>query len=353
MKFARVILYLITLATLIGAAFFYRWIGTYLILSVIFAYILNPWVSWLERKGFPRVLAVLTVYLFFGAIIAWGIIRILPLFIDQAQNLITYIKSQSVQGEITLMQISFIQNLQHQVAKISAQVPILKLNDIFVSLVKSANQGLMNIPNLLLNNYQKILEAITLITTVPLIGFFLLKDNARFKRDFISMIPNRYFEIVIILLNKIDEIVGNYLRALFYEVSIVGTLSSIVLSLLGVKYGILIGLVAGLTNIIPYFGPIMGIFFAVSSILIFGSPAIMIIYVIIAMYLIQVIDNNIVYPLVVGTTINMHPLFILLTVLAGGWAGGLVGMLVSVPLVYLVYGILKVLFINLRDFEML
>jgi predicted PurR-regulated permease PerM len=71
------------------------------------------------------------------------------------------------------------------------------------------------------------------------------------------------------------------------------------------------------------------------------------------MYLIQVLDNNIVYPIVVGTSINMHPLIVFLTVLAGGWSGGIVGMLVSVPIVYLVYNLTKVLYVNFKEYKML
>jgi predicted PurR-regulated permease PerM len=352
-KLARIILYLITLAVLVFGVMFYRLIGTYLILAIIFAYILNPWVSWLERRRIPRIAGILIVYLINAAFIAWALYRVLPLIVGQAQNLLAFVTAASSGGEISLTKIPIVQTIQARLTVIDAQVPILKLSENFVMVLGEINKGLINIPNLLVNNYQKILEAVSVIATVPLIGFFLLKDTAQFRKDFLSLIPNRYFEIALILLHKVDEIVGKYLRALFYEVLIVGTLSSVVLTALGVKYGILIGFLAGLANVVPYFGPIMGVLFAVLSILLTGNPLILILYVIIGMYLVQVIDNNLVYPLVIGTTINMHPLFILLTVLAGGWAGGLIGMLVSVPVVYLIYGLLKVLYINLRDFKML
>ena len=140
---------------------------------------------------------------------------------------------------------------------------------------------------------------------------------------------------------------------MFYEILIVGGLASIVLTSLGVPYGIMIGFTAGLANIIPYFGPWMGGLLAVVSVLMSGLPPITILYVGIGMYLIQVLDNNIVYPIVIGTSINMHPLIVFLTVLAGGWAWGLLGMLVSVPLVYLIYSFTKVLYINLKEFKVI
>lgn len=211
----------------------------------------------------------------------------------------------------------------------------------------------MNIPSLLIKNYGKIFEAVSLIASVPIIGFFLLKDNVKFKKAVLSIIPNKYFELVVIILHKIDDVIGKYLRAVFYEILIVGTLASAALTMLGVPYSILIGYSAGIANIIPYFGPWLGGFFAVLSILIAGLPPIMILYAGLAMYLIQVVDNNFVYPMVVGMSIEMHPLIVLLTVLAGGWAFGLLGMLVSVPVVYLIYSVTRVLFLNLKEFKMI
>jgi len=353
MKLTKIVLYLIILTIIVAGMLFYSWIIKYLIGAVIFAYIINPWINWLEKYYVPRFLGIIMVYVVMGLLVAWGVIKILPTVIDQAQNLLEFIRSSSRQGEISLLKIPFIQNLQQKVIKIDTQVPILKLNDNFINIIKSMNYALMNVPNFLVDNYQKILEAVTLIATIPLIGFFLLKDNHKFRKDFLKLIPNRYFEIVIILLHKIDEIVGRYLRAMFFEIIIVGSLAAIVLRFLGVSYAFLIGFMAGIANVIPYFGPIMGVLFAIVSILITGNPPILIFYSIIAMYLIQVFDNNIIYPVVIGKSIEMHPLIVLLTVLAGGWAWGLIGMLVSVPIVYLIYGVIKVLYINLREFNLI
>jgi predicted PurR-regulated permease PerM len=353
MKLTQIAMYILILAALAAGVFFYSWVFKYLIFAVIFAYILNPWVTWLERRHLPRIFGIMIVYLIIGFLITWGVYRVLPVIITQAQNLLALVKNSSQQGEISLLKIPFMQDILTKVDDIDAQAPILNLHYHFIRIINAMNDGLMNIPNLLLNNYQKILEAVSLIATIPLIGFFFLKDNVKFRQDILKMVPNRYFEIAIITMHKVDEIVGRYLRAMFYEIVVVGSLASIVFTILGIDYAILIGFMAGVANIIPYFGPIFGVLFAIMSILLSGSPLILILHVIIGMYIIQVIDNNLVYPFVVGTTINMHPLVVLLTVLAGGWAWGIVGMLVSVPVVYLVYGVMKVLYTNLKEFKML
>jgi len=91
----------------------------------------------------------------------------------------------------------------------------------------------------------------------------------------------------------------------------------------------------------------------VLTVLITGKPLSMMIYAALAMYLVQVLDNNFVYPVVVGKTIKMHPLIVLVTVLAGGWFGGIIWMLVSVPLVYIVYSLVRELYINLKQFRLI
>lgn len=353
MKIARLFLYFVIITGIVGAVFFYSWIAQYLIGAILFTYIFNPWINWLEKHYVPRLFGIFIVYAVIGLIVTWGVITFFPILINQAENLLELIQNPYRKGEISLLNVDFVRNLQLNIIQIDNHVPILKLNDNFVKLITQLNHTLMDIPGLLINNYQRILEALSLIATIPIIGFFLLKDNYKFRKDFLSLIPNRYFEITLILMHKVDEIIGKYLRAMVYEIIIVGGLSAIVLSFLGINYAVLIGFLAGLANIIPYLGPFMGVLFAISSILISGSPPILILYVIIAMYLIQVLDNNIVYPYVVGTTIEMHPLMVLLTVIAGGWAWGLFGMLVSVPLVYLIYNVIKVLYLNLRDYELI
>jgi predicted PurR-regulated permease PerM len=353
MNLTKLFLFLIILAVVVAGIMFYSWVFKYLIGAVIFTYIFNPSVCWLERRRIPRILGILIVYSVIGTFIAWSAIMVLPILIDQAQNLFEFIKTNSEQGEISLLKVSFVQTLLSYIDYLDSQVPILKLHDSFITIIKDLNHSVMNIPKIIVTNYQKILEAISLIATIPLIGFFLLKDNVKFRKDILKSIPNRYFELSLLIIHRIDEIVGRYLRAMFFEILIVGSLAAIAFSILGIEYAILIGFLAGLANVIPYFGPIMGVFFAVVSILIAGNPPVLILYVILAMYLIQLVDNNFVYPVVVGKSIEMHPLIVLLTVLAGGWAWGLVGMLVSVPIVFLIYGVTRILYVNLKEFKMI
>ncbi len=236
---------------------------------------------------------------------------------------------------------------------LDARIPVLDLANEYVNFMDMVVEHLVELPKTIMQNYSTIIGAVSYVGMIPLICFFLLLDKVRFRKGILSLIPNRYFELTIILIGKTDETVGNFMRAMLFEVLAVALMVFVALSILNVPYAILIGVVAGVANIIPYFGPFIGGCVAVLSSLIAGQPTIMILWVALAMYLVQLVDNNLVYPVLVGKTIDMHPLIVLLTVLAGGWFGSLVWMLISVPLLYITYTMIRETYLNFKMFKLL
>lgn len=348
-----VFFYTVIFLVIVGGIAFYKQIFSYVLVSMVFVYLLNPWVSWLERRHIARWVSILFVYIMFGGVLAFFTYRYFPELIKQGNSLLDLLRSEEIMATKQIMQIPFVHSINVFLGKIDAEIPMLNLTGSFHDAVENTKNFLGNLPMKIIDNYQMIIGTVSFVATIPLISFFLLKDGYKLRNDAMKLIPNRYFELCQIILHRLDETVGTYLRAMFYEVIVVSILASIVLTLLDVRNAILIAITAGVANIIPYFGPIMGVAVALLSILIYGGPLSMMINVIIGMYLVQVVDNNIIFPVVVGKTINMHPLLVLLTVLAGGWFGGILWMLLSVPLVYLVYRIVQVLHENLKKFKMI
>jgi predicted PurR-regulated permease PerM len=353
MKLGRWIYFLLILIVLVLGISVYRTVFSYILVSLIFAYILNPAVVFLEHRGLARVVSILVIYVGLGLLIAWGVNSLLPQIIKQAESLLAVFKSSNVGPDMQLEKIPFIQDLKYSVMTLQNKIPFINLTGYFASTMLALKDFFANFPQIIMKYSSNILTAISFVVTIPLIGFFLLKDDHLFIRYLVRIVPNRYFELTMLLLKKIDEVAGKYLRAMMIEVVIVGSLSSIVLTAMGISYGVLIGVLAGFTNIIPYFGPLLGATFGVISVLITGKPLIYILYVIIGMYGVQFVDNNFIYPIVVGKNTNMHPLIILLTVMAGGFVFGIIGMLFSVPVVFLIYSLFRILHQNLKAFEII
>lgn len=130
----------------------------------------------------------------------------------------------------------------------------------------------------------------------------------------------------------IHEVFSKFIRGQLLEACFVAILSSIALAIIGINYSFVIGPIAGICNMIPYVGPIVGTILAVIVALLSGSP-IKVVYAIIAMIIVQQIDNNLLAPKIVGDSVGLHPVFTMLAILIGANIGGFLGMLLSVPLV--------------------
>jgi len=183
--------------------------------------------------------------------------------------------------------------------------------------------------------------------------FLLLLDHRKMKRWLLAQIPNRYYELTVLVIENIDHTVGTYLRAVLIEIVAVASLSALALWIVGVQWSLIIGIVAGFANAIPYFGPFIGMILAVGSALLSGGGLPLAAGAAVAMLAVQLIDNNLVYPIVIGRNTQMHPLLIMLTVIAAGYVLGILGMFLAVPVFFLIRGVLQVLHRNLKEFEIL
>jgi predicted PurR-regulated permease PerM len=332
---------------------FYSPIFIYLIISIIVSYIFDPIVSWLEYKGMARWIAILCVYAVIAGLIAWLVITYIPRLIEQGNQLIKFISRTDVPLDQAIVQLPLVHSIYEFILKVDQTIPQLNLLPQFNQLIELGVQKLGELPQILLSNFQSIISTVALVFTIPFFSYFLLKDKRKIRQALVSLAPNKYFELTLILFNKVDENIGTYLRAILLEMINVGILSTIALTIVGVPYSIVIGAIAGLLNIIPYLGPWIGGFVAGFVILVSGLPPIMIVWMAMAILIVQFLDNYIFYPLIVGRTIRMHPLVVLMTVIAGSYFGGVIWMLISVPLVYMTYSLIIALHKNLKEFRII
>ncbi len=188
-------------------------------------------------------------------------------------------------------------------------------------------------------------SGVLLVVIVPFVAFFFLKEGRRITRALVEMVPNAYFEMTLYLVHSINNSIGGYIRGQLLAVSVVASLSVTGLMLLELRYAIPVGIVAGLANMIPYLGPIIGIASASGVALATGSGAAMVVKVVVLFLCIQVVDNVLVQPIVVARSVDLHPLVVLTVVMIGSELSGMVGMLIAVP----VTGILKVSAQRIRE----
>ncbi len=176
----------------------------------------------------------------------------------------------------------------------------------------------------------------------PLLFIFLLFDQGQILKWFIGLVPNRYFELTLTVVNQVDLAIGKYLRGTLMQCSLVGLSLSIGLFLVGVNLNmaILIGTLAGLANAIPFLGPFLGLIAGlgyalvaedISPILPFLDPEHIFLAVLVVVGIAQLLDNAVFQPVVLGNAVNLHPIVVVVGVLGASIIFGFAGMLLAIP----------------------
>lgn len=169
-----------------------------------------------------------------------------------------------------------------------------------------------------------------------IISIYLLIDSEYFinlfkKLYYLIFRGNSFGNKINYIFSILHEVFGKFIRSQLLEALLVGILSIIALSIAGIKYSFVIGIIAGISNMIPYIGPIVGTILAAIMGLLSGNP-IKILSAIVAMFIVQQIDNHLLAPQIIGNSVGLHPVFTMMAILIGGNIGGLIGMLIAVPL---------------------
>ncbi|MEX0798001.1 MAG: AI-2E family transporter [Bacteriovoracaceae bacterium] len=178
---------------------------------------------------------------------------------------------------------------------------------------------------------------------IPFFLLFILKDGRRMRFNFIKIIPNHLIERVYYLFHQFNTKFGDYIFAKFIEAAIVGSVITTGLLFLEFPFAFLLGLFAGITNILPYIGPLLGFAPALVVGLVDQNPALgaMAMLYIVA----NAIDLALVFPILVSKIVNLHPLVVVISVILGSHFGGIVGMIVSIPFA----AFIKLLFLEIYN----
>jgi putative permease len=289
------------------------------ILSLLLAYILDPVATAMEARGLSRTLAVVVILLFLTGLLAVIGFILVPSVIQHMQGLQSGTTTEQAAAAITGIEHSIKTNFSF------LGLEDLDLLDRIETLKKSVAERFFSF---LLNDS---FGLIITVVTIPFLMFFFLKDGREMKKQFVSMVPNRYFEFTLDLLYKMDSQLGNYLRGQFVDAAVFGAMSIVALWILGVNYFVFLGVFAGLANLIPYVGPIAGAIPAVIVAVLGTGDLGSALPVIIAYVILKLLDDFVVAPYVVASSVEMHPVIVLIAIMVGGELFGVLGMLLAVP----------------------
>jgi predicted PurR-regulated permease PerM len=187
---------------------------------------------------------------------------------------------------------------------------------------------------------------------VPFIAYFMIRDGKTLKRNVVELVPNRYFEMALMMFNRIDLQIGGYLRGRLIECILVGITQALLMGIASIFVPqpqiLLISAVCGITNMIPYLGPVMGTIFGVLLYLGSGLPITSVYGLVAAAAGAHVIDNIVIAPAVLSQNVDLHPLTVALVLVIGGELLGTLGLLIAIPVVSTVKVIAQEFYANYR-----
>jgi predicted PurR-regulated permease PerM len=286
-----------------------------LLIAVAVVYLLNPLVSALERRGVPRVAGAGIVYVLFLCIVALIISLLVPVVTRQVGQVIDHFPDYVADGQATI----------RRLAARFGQEPNFRLDAEQVREWLSAGEnrqavtryltGLRSVTN-------SVISGLIIIVLGPVMAFYLLVDLPRLRRGAMALS----------LMDRIGQAVGGFFRGQLLVALFVGVASSIGLWAIGLPYWLLVGIVAGIFNLVPLVGPFIGGGLAVIIALVSGEP-LKAVWAALVLLAVQQIDNHLISPNVMGRTVQLHPVVVMLALLVGASFAGLFGMLVVVPLV--------------------
>lgn len=307
--------------------------------AVIIAYLLEGLVNLLEKHGAPRFAAVMSVFILFMVIVLALIIILLPLVSGQIGQLLQQLPAMLSKGQNILIQLP---------ERYPGYVTEDQIRQITVSMSNQIYSMAQQILSFSLAGVKGIISVIIYLILVPLMVFFFLKDKQIFlewARDFLpdnrGMVSEVWFEV--------NQQFANYARGKIMEIMIIGVAAYIAFLLMGLNFSMLLALLTGLSVLVPYIG-VTVVFFPVILIAFFQwGPTSDTVYVMIAYGIIQLIDGNLLAPLLLSRVVNLHPVAIIVAVLVFGGLWGIVGLLFAIPLATLCQAVIKVLMKNLQE----
>lgn len=306
-----------------------------LTLSYICYLILDPLIPTLIKLGARRNFAITFIFVGILVLMSIPIIKLIPVIRDDAQDIQRYIPI-----------VEEYLRLQYQkLSEIVFDKSGYQMGD--RHLVAAIEYGKSFMANLLVRLPEYLGSFLELIFVVPLFLFFMMKDGRNFKKFFLTLVPNSFFERFYSISYQFNKKIGDYIFAKIIEAGVVQVIITIGLWIIDVRFSILFGLAAGVTNIIPYLGPVLG---AVPAI-IFGlveygaTPTL---WAIVVLYLVaNVIDIAFIFPVLVSKIVDLHPIIVVIAVILGSQYLGVVGMVISVPVAVAIKLILSQLYHSL------
>lgn len=309
------------------ATFFSTLFGPIIAAGFLF-YMLNPLVKLLMKLHVPRRMAIVLLFVLLLAAVALVFAAIIPNLIEQVTQVVD--NFPGFLSELRKFSTAFLNTPLLRRFNLTESLTQLKLDP--ATILRSVLSGVSNnIGGVVSSVGSVVISAIT----VPVMLYYFLQDGHKLIPNIQRFFPNRLNDQISDVLTKMNETISHYVAGEALELLFVGTFTGLGYLIIGMPYALLLGVVAGFMNIIPYLGPYIGLAPAliIASTISWEQAALVCVVVVI----VQQLDGNFIYPNVVGKALDIHPLTIIILLLVVGNLWGIIGMIIGVP----IYAVVK------------
>ena len=314
---------------------------TVLIGATFFAYLVYPPIAWLERRRWPRWLAIATVYLAL-AVVFGGIFAFLgPRIAFESRTL-----GRDFPGLLMQARDSIVGANNSLLSSVPLEARETAANLVDQLVVQLQTEG-GAFAGQALKIALSVASVMTALIIIPVLAAYILVDLEHLRSMALRMVPDRRRGMLLDVLADIESVLSGFIRGQIIVGAIIAVVVTVMLLALHVKFALLIGIFAGVTDIIPYVGAIAGAIPAVIIALYTNGPISMLV-VALAFALMYQIEGHFIAPMVVGQRVGLTPLVVIIAILSGAELGGVLGMFIAVP----VAGIIRVIvkrFVHARE----
>lgn len=294
-------------------------------IGTIIAWLFDPTVKFLTSKKIPRIIACILVYLIFLGGLTLIFVLIIPSFIDQLKDFVNATPGilSDAKKFISGLVNNFSNNHNLDLTGLKVQI--------FSNLEGLGNSLTTNLPNILVSVAKKLISGGMFLILGIMIGFYMLYDFDKINEHFIKILPKTWKKNATELISRVNHSLRGYVSGVLIVMLLVFISQSICLSIVGLEAPLVFALFCALTDVIPYFGPYIG---AIPAVLVgFTISPLTGIFCIVAIVIVQLLENNFYQPLIMGHAMKLHPVTIMVGLLIFEHFFGIIGMIVATPVI--------------------
>ncbi len=323
----------LTLA-LVGLLLFITYAGHMLapvLASIVIAYLLEGIVKYLMRFKVPRLLSVIIVFVIFVLFLLVVMFALMPLLFNQSKELVQNIPAMFSQGQAGLLRLPDLYPELFSVEQVNEMIVVIR-NEL-----TGFGQHILTVS---VSSVTSVITVLIYVVLVPMLVFLFLKDKSKIQAWMRELLPKER-QLANQVWAEVDISIGHYIRGKFWEILIVWLVCFITFTIMDLQWAALLAVLVGLSVIIPYIGAaVVTIPVAMVAWFQWGwtEPFI---YVMVAYFIIQALDGNLLVPLLFSEVVNIHPIAIIVSILFFGGLWGLWGVFFAIPLATLVQAVIS------------